>query len=113
MLGRLPLLMLALVLLGAVAVSLQMPAPPLSPDGDNREIQGQIQSALTAQSALGSSSFEVNVTDSQIELAGSVPTAREKQTARRIAQSYGNNRTVEDRKIVVRNAAAGTEAAQH
>ena len=113
MFGRLPLLMLAVLLLGAVAVSRQMPAPPLAPDGDNQEIQGRIESALRAQSALGSSSFEVNVTDSRIELAGSVPTAREKETARRIAQSYGNNRTVEDRRIIVRNAAAGMETPQH
>ncbi len=114
MLGRLPLLMVAVLLLGAVAVSRQMPAPPLAPDGDNQEIQGQIQSALRAQSSLGSSSLEVKVTDSQIELAGSVPTAREKETARRVAQSYGNNRTVEDKNIIVRNAAAarGTEAPQ-
>ena len=115
MLGRLPLLMVALLLLGSVAASRQMAAPPLAPDGDNQAIQGEIQSALRAQSSLGSSSFEVKVTDSRIELAGSVPTAREKETARRVAQSYGNNRTVEDAKIIVRNAPAarGTEGSQH
>jgi osmotically-inducible protein OsmY len=83
----------------------------LAPDGDNQEVRGRILSALRAQSSLASSTFEVNVTDSQIELSGSVPTAREKEIARRIAQSYGNNRGVAAAKIVVRNA-AGAQASE-
>jgi osmotically-inducible protein OsmY len=87
---------------------------PLAPDGDNQKLREQILNALRAHSSLASSSFNVEVSDSQIELSGSVPTAREKETARRIAQSYGNNRSVVDAKIDVRNAggAQGTQATQ-
>jgi osmotically-inducible protein OsmY len=42
----------------------------------------------------------VNVTDSTIELSGTVPTGKEKQTAKRIAQSYAGNRKVIDRLTV-------------
>ena len=129
--GRLRLLIFAL-LLSAVPFSRQMPFPqlasgaaaspeadesqnlgehsspgsPLAPDGDNEQIQGRILKALRAQPSLANSSFEVKVSDSKIELSGSVPTAREKETARRIAQSYGNNRNVGDAQVIVRNAIA-------
>ncbi len=88
---------------------------PLAPDGDNQKLREQILNALRAHSSLASSSFNVEVSDSQIELSGSVPTAREKETARRIAQSYGNNRGVVDSKVDVRNAGAaqGAQASQH
>ncbi len=79
---------------------------PLAPDGDNQKLREQILNVLRAHSSLASSSFEVEVSDSQIELSGSVPTAREKEIARRIAQSYGNNRSVADIKVGVRNAGA-------
>jgi len=87
---------------------------PLAPDGDNQKLREQILNALRAHSSLASSSFNVQVSDAQIELSGSVPTAREKETARRIAQSYGNNRSVADAKIDVRNAGAaqGTQTTQ-
>ena len=90
------------------------PGTPLAPDGDNQKLREQILNVLRAHSSLASSSFEVEVSDSQIELSGSVPTAREKEIARRIAQSYGNNRSVVDAKIDVRNAggAQGTQATQ-
>ena len=39
----------------------------------------------------------MNVTDSAIELSGTVSTGKEKQTAERIAQSYAGNRKVVDR----------------
>ena len=88
------------------------PETPLAPDGDNQELRGKIMNALRAQSALASSSFDLEVSDSRIELSGSVPTAHEKEIARRIAQSYGNNRSVVDTKVAVRNAgqAQGTRA---
>jgi hypothetical protein len=38
----------------------------------------------------------VNVTDSGISLSGTVETGKEKQTAKRIAQSYAGSRKVED-----------------
>jgi len=90
------------------------PGTPLAPDGDNQKLREQILNVLRAHSSLASSSFEVEVSDSQIELSGSVPTAREKEIARRIAQSYGNNRSVADTKVGVRNAggAQSTPASQ-
>jgi osmotically-inducible protein OsmY len=90
------------------------PETPLAPDGDNQELRGKIMKTLRAQPALASSSFDIEVSDSQIELSGSVPTAREKEIARRIAQSYGSNRSVVDTKVAVRNAgqAQGTRASQ-
>lgn len=91
------------------------PETPLTSDGDNQELCGKIMNGLRAQPALASSSFDVEVSDSRIEISGSVPTAREKEIARRIAQSYGNNRSVVDTKVAVRNAgqAQGTQASQH
>ena len=74
-----------------------------SPAGDNQELCGQILNALHAHSSLASSTIDVEVSDSRIVLSGSVPSAREKETARRIAQSYGNNRSVVDSKIGIRN----------
>ena len=90
------------------------PGTPLAPDGDNQKLREQILNVLRAHSSLASSSFEVEVSDSQIELSGSVPTAREKEIARRIAQSYGNNRSVADTKVGVQNAggAQSTPASQ-
>jgi osmotically-inducible protein OsmY len=70
---------------------------------DNQELRERILNALHAHSSLASSTIDVEVSDSWIVLSGSVPTAREKETARRIAQSYGNNRSVVDSKIGVRN----------
>jgi hypothetical protein len=82
---------------------------------DNQELRERILNALHAHSSLASSTIDVEVSDSWIVLSGSVPTAREKETARRIAQSYGNNRSVVDSKIGVRNigGAQGTAASQH
>jgi hypothetical protein len=90
------------------------PGTPLAPDGDNQKLREQILKVLRAHSSLASSSFDVEVSDSQIELSGSVPTAREKEIARRIAQSYGNNRSVADTKVGVRNSggARSTQASQ-
>ena len=82
--------------------------------GDNRELREQILNALHAHSSLASSTIDVEVSGSRIVLSGSVPTAREKETARRIAQSYGNNRSVVDSNLGVRNlgAAQGAAASQ-
>ena len=87
------------------------PAPQISSatEGENQKLREQILNALRADSSLASSSFNVEVSGSQILLSGSVPTAREKETARRIAQSYGNNRSVSAAKINVRNAGKAEE----
>ena len=118
--SRLLLLVLALSLSTAGAALRQVPdSPPAtgetatpgeaailggpSPAGDIQELREQILNALHAHSSLASSTIDVEVSDSRIVLSGSVPTAREKETARRIAQSYGNNRSVVDSEIGVRN----------
>ena len=126
--GRLPLLTLAIFLSAAEAAPWQTsgsspasgaaagdnsqstPASRLASDGDNQKLREQILKVIQEDSSLASSNLDVEVSDSQIELSGSVPTAREKQTARRIAQSYGNNRGVRDAKVSVRNAGASQGA---
>ncbi|MGA2992295.1 MAG: BON domain-containing protein [Candidatus Korobacteraceae bacterium] len=71
---------------------------------ENERLRQQIQSTLRNEPSLARSPLDVEVTGSQIVLSGSVPTARDKQTARRIAQSYGNNRSVVDSKVSVQSA---------
>lgn len=122
---RLLLLILALLLSTADAALQQVPnSSPATGEaailggpasaGDNRELREQILNALHAHSSLASSTIDVEVSGSRIVLSGSVPTAREKETARRIAQSYGNNRSVVDSNLGVRNlgAAQGAAASQ-
>jgi len=86
------------------AVSSAMPYP------ENERLREQVQSTLRSEPSLAGSRLEVNVNDSQIELSGSVATAREKETARRIAQSYGNNRRVVDSKVNVQSG--GTQSSR-
>ena len=76
---------------------------PLAPDPNNERLRQQIQKTLGTVPSLLSSQLDVQVTDSQIELSGNVPTVRDKETARRVAQSYGNNRKVVDSKVQVQN----------
>jgi osmotically-inducible protein OsmY len=71
---------------------------------ENERLRQQIQSTLRNEPSLARSPLDVEVTGSQIVLSGIVPTARDKQTARRIAQSYGNNRRVVDSKVSVQSA---------
>lgn len=60
------------------------------------DIQMQVQNALQKEPTLSSDSITVAVSDDAIELNGNVATSKEKQTARRIAQSYAGNRKVKD-----------------
>src|SRR5690349_4233965 len=55
-------------------------------------LQGRIQQALQNESGLDASHVSVKVTDTAIELSGSVPSGEDKQTAQRIAQSFDGNR---------------------
>lgn len=64
---------------------------------DTATLKGQLDSAFQSEPTLSGSNIEVNVTDSTVELTGSVPTGKEKTTAKRIAQSYAGNRKVIDR----------------
>lgn len=63
---------------------------------DTATLQGQIQQALQNETTLSNDKVSVNVTDTEIELTGTVATGKDKQTAKRIAQSYAGNRKVVD-----------------
>lgn len=60
-------------------------------------LQTQIQTAIQGDPSLVNSSVQAVVSDTTITLTGTVPTGKEKQTAKRIAQSYAGNRRVEDK----------------
>ena len=45
---------------------------------------------------MSSDNVNVTVSDDSIDLSGTVATGKERQTARRIAQSYAGNRKVKD-----------------
>jgi osmotically-inducible protein OsmY len=76
------------------------------------DLQGKIENALKAEPTLSSSSLVVNVSGDSIELSGSVPSGKEKQTAKRIAQSFAGNRKVSDRITVTGNATPSSTAPQ-
>lgn len=60
------------------------------------QIQSEIQNALAQQGTLSGSNIQVNVTDTNVELTGTVATPDQKQTAERIAGSYAGSRRVEN-----------------
>ena len=60
------------------------------------DLQGQIQNALRSEPTLSNDNINVSVTDDRIDLSGTVATGKEKQTAKRIAQSYAGNRKVKE-----------------
>lgn len=86
--------------------------PPLSENNntaaETSSLQTEINNALQQDPTLANNNLHANVTDSQIELTGSVRSGREKQAARRIAQSYAGNRRVVDHITVVRRGESGT-----
>jgi BON domain len=59
-------------------------------------MQSQIQNALKNEPTLVNDNFTVAVSDDEIDLSGTVATAKEKLTAKRIVQSYAGNRKVKD-----------------
>jgi osmotically-inducible protein OsmY len=71
----------------------QQPGTTAAAGGD---IQMQIQNALQKEPTLSNDNISVNVTDDTIELSGTVNSGKEKQTAKRIAQSYAGNRKVKE-----------------
>ncbi len=60
------------------------------------QIQSEIQNALAQQGTLSGTNVQVNVTDTNVELTGTVATPDQKQTAERIAGSYAGSRRVEN-----------------
>jgi trimeric autotransporter adhesin len=60
------------------------------------DLQLQIQNALKNEPTLSNDTVNVVVSEEEIDLSGNVATGKEKQTARRIVQSYAGNRKVKD-----------------
>lgn len=67
---------------------------------DANTLRTQIESAFQSDPTLSNSNIQVTVSENEITLTGSVPSGKEKTTARRIAQSYGSNRRVNDKVTV-------------
>jgi hypothetical protein len=85
-----------------------IPVPVMRPVANTATLKGQIENALRNDSQVGSSNLSVNVTDTTIELAGNVPSGKERTAAYRIAQSFAFNRHVQDHMTVTgRNNAGG------
>ncbi|HEV2117760.1 MAG TPA: BON domain-containing protein [Terriglobales bacterium] len=58
------------------------------------QIQSEIKNALAQQGTLSGTNIQLNVTDTDVELTGTVATPDQKQTAERIAGSYAGSRRV-------------------
>ena len=80
---------------------------PTPASSENYKLREQIQGTLRNEPSLAGSRLDVEVTDSQILLSGSVTAERDKQTVLRIARSYGNNRRVVDEKVSVQSRDKG------
>jgi hypothetical protein len=60
------------------------------------QVRNDIQTAFRNEPTLTSSNVSVNVTDDTIELNGSAPSSKDRDEAKRIAQSFAGNRRVVD-----------------
>ncbi len=88
------------------------PAPPSSDANNNAGLQSRIDEALRNEPTLGASHVVSNVTDSGIELTGTVGSTKDKQTAERIASSFDGNRKLTDN-IVITGAGHSDLAPNH
>lgn len=61
------------------------------------QLQEKIQAALASEPTLSGTSLNVNVTDDEIVVTGTVGTGKERTTASRIVQSFGENRKVKEK----------------
>jgi osmotically-inducible protein OsmY len=82
--------------------------PGMGEANPNQQLQSQIETALRNEPTLSNSNVNVNVTADTIELSGSVLTGKDRQTAKRIAQSFAGNRKVVDH-ITVSGQGSSTE----
>jgi len=64
---------------------------------DVKQLRERIMTALKNNAQLGRANFSVNISDDAIDLTGNADTARERQIARRIVQSFAGNRKVTER----------------
>jgi len=76
-----------------------------SASGGSDQVKSDIQTAFRNEPTLTSTNISVNVTDDSIELNGSAPSAKDRDEAKRIAQSFAGNRRVVDN---VKVAGAGS-----
>lgn len=82
---------------------------PSSNVADSASLQQQLDQAYQSEPSLNGSKIQVAVTDSQVELNGSVPTNKDKITAERIAKSYAGNRKVVDKVSVSGSATSSPQ----
>ena len=82
-----------------------------STTGGSSDLQGQIENSIKADTTLSSCNTNVNVTDTNIELTGTCPTGKERQSVRRVAQSFAGNRKVMDHiKVTGKGSNSGSES---
>lgn len=74
----------------------QSGATPAAATGDMTTLQKQIETSIKNDPTLTDSSVNVNVSETAIDLNGTVGTSKAKLNAERIAQSYAQNRKVND-----------------
>jgi len=86
---------------GAGSASTAEPRPT-----DSATVRSHIEQALGKEPSLNDSHIGVSVTDSAIELSGTVASAKDKQTADRIAQSFDGNRRFSDKLMVTGQGSA-------
>jgi len=70
---------------------------------DNSTLQAQIQTAIKNEPTLSADAIVVAVTDNSVDLSGTAASKKDKQTAKRIAQSFAANRKVNDNITVAGN----------
>ena len=79
---------------GMTQQGVETPNNQMGPAQSTTQIQSEIQNALAQQGTLSGSNIQVNVTDTDVELTGTVAAPDQKQTAERIAGSYAGSRRV-------------------
>ncbi len=62
----------------------------------SEQVKSDIQTAFRNEPTLTSTNVSVSVTDDSIQLSGSAPSAKDRDEAKRIAQSFAGNRKVVD-----------------
>ncbi len=83
-----------------------------APQDGNGVLQSRIEDALRNEPTLGASHLTATVTDSGVDLSGTVGSTKDKQTAERIASSFDGNRQLHDN-IVVTGAGHSDLAPNH
>ena len=73
------------------------------------QVKSDIQSAYKNDPDLNNANINVVVTEQAVQLSGSVPNSRDKDMARRIAESFSGNRNVVDG-LTVAGGGAGSSA---